>query len=325
MADSDRAARLDPQARKLLDLLASGKSPSFEAVGAKVARKMHASLVRMLAGEAAPVETERDFEIPGPAHVIPVRLYATASGGEASPVLVYFHGGGNVVGDLEMADAACRALAREAACVVLSVDYRLAPEHPYPAALDDAYAAVEWVAAHATEIGADAARIAVAGDSAGGMLSALVCRLARDRAGPSIVFQALIYSAGDVERDYPSMREYAEGYLISVETIRWFRSQYFGGTPPANDRYAWPLRATTLAALPPALVITAGFDPLQDSGRAYGERLEADGVPVRFLHYDGMVHGFFMYPNYFDRAREAISEVASSLRSAFSKEDRVLS
>jgi acetyl esterase len=317
MANTERDAHLDHQARKLLALLAAGNAPPFSAVGPTVARKMHAALVRMLAGPAMPVELERDFEIPGPGGALPIRLYAPARVTEPAPVLVYFHGGGNVVGDLEMTDATCRALAREADCVVLNVDYRLAPEHPYPAALEDAYAAVLWVAEHAAEIGGDGTRIAVGGDSAGGTLSALVCRLSRDRGGPPIVFQALVYAAGDVERDYPSMREYAEGYLISAETIRWFRAQYFGGRPPDGDDYAWPLRAPSLAGLPPALVITAGFDPLQDSGNAYGEALRAAGVPVRFLHYDGMVHGFFVYPHYFDRAREAIGEVAASLRTAF--------
>jgi acetyl esterase len=307
---------LDPQASALLELVAAAKAPSFRAVGHAAARRMHAAMVRRLAGPPQPVAIERDFTIPGPGGSIPVRSYA-ASGGGSFPVLVYFHGGGNVVGDLDMVDEVCRLLARDARCVVLSVDYRLAPEHPYPAALEDAYAAVSWVAANASEIGGDPRCIAVAGDSAGGSLSALVARYARDRGGPALVFQGLIYSAGDIDFSYPSMQTYAEGYLLTEDTIRWFRSQYFPVEPPATDLYAWPMRALSLEGLPPALVITAGFDPLQDSGIAYGERLARAGVPVRFVHYAGMVHGFFVYPSYFERAREAAGEVASALRSAF--------
>jgi len=307
---------LEPQASGLLELVAAAKAPSFRTVGHAAARRMHAAMVRRLAGPPKPVAVDRDFAIPGPGGPIPVRCYASSPDGNL-PVLVYFHGGGNVVGDLEMVDEVCRRIASDAGCVVLSVDYRLAPEHPYPAALEDAYGAVCWVAANAAEIGGDPQRIAVAGDSAGGTLSALVARYARDHGGPALAFQALIYAAGDINFSYPSMQTYSEGYLLTADTIGWFRSQYFPVEPSATDVYAWPLRGESLEGLPPALVITAGFDPLQDSGIAYGERLVRAGVPVRFVHYAGMVHGFFTYPTYFERAREAVGEVASSLRSAF--------
>ena len=268
------------------------------------------------AGPPEAVARVEDRRVPGSVGEIPVRIY-TPEGSAPFPVLVYFHGGGWVIGNLDTHDAVCRLLANRAGCLVVSVDYRLAPEDPYPAAAEDAYAATRWVAAHAATLGGDAGRIAVGGDSAGGNLTAVVALMARDRGGPPLVHQLLVYPVTDAPGDNASYRDNGAGYLLTAEMMRWFWGHYTAGETSRRDAFLSPLHARDLRGLPPALVITAEFDPLRDEGEAYAERLRAAGVAVRCSRYPGMIHGFFGMTALLDRAREAIDEAASALRAAF--------
>jgi acetyl esterase len=249
---------LDPQAQGLLDQLNALGGRPLSSMSVAEARRMMEVMASM-SGEPVPIQSTVDRRIPGPGGEIPVRAYTPAGSG-LRPLLVYFHGGGWVLGSLDTHDGICRELANGAGCVVVSVDYRLAPEHKFPAAADDCYAATQWAAAHAVELGAEATRLAVGGDSAGGNLAAVVAQMARDRGGPPIVFQLLIYPATVAAFDSPSYRQNAEGYLLTAADMRWFWEHYLNGPADADNPYASPLRAKNLTGPPPALVITAEFD-----------------------------------------------------------------
>ena len=240
-----------------------------------------------------------DRVIPGPdGGDLPIRSYRPYGAGERPPVVVYLHGGGWTIGDLQTHDEPCRALAAGTGAVVVSVDYRLAPEHPFPAAVDDAYAAACFVAGSAEDLGVDADRLVVAGDSAGGNLAAAVSLLARDRSGPTIALQVLIYPAVDFDFDsgrWPSLEENATGYFLHLETMRWFADCYGGTGLLAGDPSAAPIRATDHAGLPPAYVSVAGFDPLRDEGLGYAEALAGAGVPVTLCRHDAQVHGYWHF------------------------------
>lgn len=307
---------LDHQVRCFLDRLRDAGVPPVNTLTPDVARALHAVFVGRLAGPLVPVHDVRDRDIPGPLGRIPIRIYAPATPRPA-PVLIYFHGGGYVVGDLAMADEACRRITNAAGCIVVSVAYRLAPEFPYPAPIGDAFAATRWVSDHAVEIGGDGTRIAVGGDSAGGALAAVVSLMARDRGAPSIVFQLLVYPAVDSDDAYPSLQQFGTDHYLTLETMRWFRRHHVPVDEDESDPYLWPMRAAHLRGLPRALVITAEADPLRDAAEAYARRLAADGVPARLSRYDGMLHGFFLCPSAFDRARDALDEAACALREAF--------
>jgi acetyl esterase len=260
-----------------------------------------------------------DREIPGPAGPLRVRIYHPRSAGP-HPVAVYFHGGGWVVGDLETQDMICRGLCYGADCLVVSVDYRLAPEHPFPAAPDDAYAATCWVAEHAAEIGGDPSRLAVAGDSAGGILSGSVALRARDERGPAICAQVLIYASMNYELSAPtaSMRDYADGPLLSADDVEFFWSQYF--TDPAADQnhpYACPARAPDHRHLPPAFIGTAEIDPTRDTAENYATLLRDAGVEVEQHRYTGMPHGFVSWLGVVDGAQHAMNDACAWLRKQF--------
>lgn len=307
---------LDPQARAVLDQIAALGGQPLSAMPVPEARQAMEMLAQMRGAEV-PVASAVDRAIPGPAGTIPVRVY-TPNGSAPFPLLVYFHGGGWVLGSLATHDGICRDLAAGAGCVVVSVDYRLAPEHRYPAAAEDCYAAAQWCAAHAAEIGADPGRIAVGGDSAGGNLAAVVAQMARDRGGPRLVFQLLVYPVTDAACDTPSYRDNAAGYLLTAPDMAWFWGHYLGDARARGEEpYASPLRARDLAGLPPALVVTAELDPLRDEGEAYGAALERAGVAARVTRYDGMIHGFFGMGAMIDRANAAMREAAGALRIAF--------
>lgn len=299
---------------KLRDLL-----PGEEVLEAGRLREEGRSRARWLQGRPAPVAKVEEMAIPGPAGEIPIRVYWPAGSGPW-PVVVYYHGGGWVIGDLDTNDGLCRLLSNGASAVVVSVDYRLAPEHRFPAAVEDSYAALEWVFRNAARLDADPSRIAVGGGSAGGNLAAAVALMARERGGPALTYQVLIYPATNlVELDTESHRSFAEGYGLTREHIEFFRDSYI---PDAGDRrspYASPLLAASLEGLPPALVITAGFDPLRDEGIAFAERLEAAGVPTATVNYPGMIHGFVTLDRLFGEAEEAIGEAARALSEAFGR------
>jgi acetyl esterase len=235
--------------------------------------------------------TER--RVPGPAGDIPVRIYRRLGRPEALPAIVYLHGGGWAVGDLDTHDSTCRLLADESECVVVSVDYRLAPEHPFPAAVDDAVAAYRWVHDHATELTVEPGRVGVMGDSAGGNLAAVVAQVTRDTDVPAPTAQCLVYPATDALMREPSHELFAEGFFLSRADIEWYRERYLPDPTDWESPLASPIEAPDLSGLCPAIVVTAGFDPLRDEGRRYAERLADAGVPVRYRCYDDLVHGFF--------------------------------
>jgi len=306
---------LDPQARALLDQLKVLGGPPLNELTPADAR-IAAQMLGSLSGTPEAVAKVEDRAIPGPAGPLPVRLYTPAGSGPF-PVLVFFHGGGWVIGDLNTQDGACRALTNAVGCVVVSVDYRLAPEHPFPAAPHDTYAATRWVAQNAPSINADPARIALGGDSAGGNLTAVTAQMARDGGGPGLVFQLLIYPVTDGACATASYRENADEYLLTKDMMEWFWKHYVPNDADRRNPLASPLHAHSLRGLPPALVLTAEFDPLRDEGEAYAERLEEAGVPVTLTRYNGMIHGFFGMGSVIDQARIAIAEAASALRLAF--------
>jgi acetyl esterase len=305
---------LDHDAQTLLDMVRAANRPAFETVGAAEARLLYLAGRKVLAPE--PVTETLDIAMPGPGGPIPLRLYRPSAG--VLPVLVFFHGGGWVVGDIETHDTVCRHLANRAECAVVSVDYRLAPEHKFPAAVEDCLAATAWVADNAASLAVDAGRLAVGGDSAGGNLAAVVGLMARDAAAPRISYQLLIYPATDAAMRHDSVARFAEGYVLTRSTMRWFYEQYL---PDPSDAANWrvsPLVAADLSGLPPAYVLTAGYDPLCDEGDAYTERLAAAGVAVQHRRFSGQVHGFTTNGRIIRAADTALDEAAAALKVAWS-------
>lgn len=255
-----------------------------------------------------------DGTIPGPAGELDTRLYLPDGDGPF-PTVVFFHGGGYVLGSLATHEWLCRQLTRESGCAVLSVDYRLAPEHPFPAAVEDAYAAVEWVAANPDAVEGDG-RIAVAGDSAGGTLAAVAALMAAERDGPEVGYQVLLYPGVGIEEGQPSIEKHT-GLVLSEADLEWFRECYFESDVHERNPYADPTNAGDVSGVAPATVVTAGFDPLRDGGRAYAEQLVGDGVSTRYENYGAMIHGF-MSSGEIDRAHDAIADVAADLADEFS-------
>jgi acetyl esterase len=305
---------LDPQAQTVVDQLAQANLPDFTTLEPSAVRKLYelgfASAVR------EPVAHVEERRLPGPAGDIPVRVYRPPRDG-LLPALVYYHGGGWVLCSLDTHDNVCRALANRVGCVVVSVDYRLAPEHRYPAAPEDCYAAACWVAERGAALRVDAARVAVGGDSAGGNLSAVVALMARERGGPRLAAQLLVYPITNDDFETASYKENAEGYLLTRSMMRWFFRHYLADPGRSSEPWVSPLRAARLDGLPPAHVITAEFDPLRDEGEAYAERLRRAGVPTTLERYDGMFHGFFSMFEPLDKGRQAVDSAARALRAAF--------
>src|SRR5262245_37347828 len=305
--------RLDPQARALLDAMrAAGRPQGSGQSVEEVRRSRRARLV--VDPPRIEVAGVRDERVPGPLGGLPVRWYRP-SDRIGLPVVVYFHGGGWTVDDLDTHDHLCRRLACRSHAVVVSVAYRRGPEHAYPAAVEDAYAAIQWVAAIGRERGVDPTRLAVAGDSAGGNLATVVALLCRDRRGPAVHFQALAYPVTDHwQAGRAPYDQYAEGYTLTREFMKWTFEQYLPDGVDRVDPYVFPLRAADLSGLPPALIVTAEFDPLRDEGRAYAERLRAAGVAVEHVHLDDQLHGFLLQEAIVDRARDAVDHFADALR-----------
>ena len=309
---------LDPQARAVIDLVISSGRPAYHQLSPKDARQLFRETRPASTPTPPQIGMVRDLTADGPLGPIPLRVYRPAGVPASTPlaVLVFFHGGGWVIGDLETHDVLCRQLTAGSGVSVVSVDYCLAPEHKFPAAVDDAWAATRWVVAHAGELAVDARRLAVGGDSAGGNLAAVVALLARDKGAPAIAVQVLIYPVTDLVGETRSYRDFAEGYLLTREGMRWFIAHYLTAEAEAADWRASPIRAQSLAGLPPALIVTAGFDPLRDEGEAYAERLRAAGVRVDSVCYGGMIHGFVPMGRLLDTAGRAISLIAGSLSQA---------
>lgn len=273
---------------------------------------------RRAAEAPAPQMPTRDLQIPGPGGALAARLYTPPGlGSKNNPILIYFHGGGWFFGNLDTHDAICRVLAAHTPCLVLSIDYRLAPENPFPAAVDDAYAALEWTAAHVTELGADASRIAVGGDSAGGNLAAVISILARDRKGPSVAQQLLFYPVTDLTAGHESHRLFGKGYVL--DGMPFFTSSYLGPKGDRRDPLASPLFTKDLSRLPPAYVLTAGYDPLRDEGQDYARALATAGVPVKAVCAEDMIHGFLSRRKLLPGADEALKDAAAALAEGFAR------
>jgi acetyl esterase len=306
---------LDPQIQAMRDQRERDNVPPLYAMSLTDARAADLASIRDSGGEPEPVYEVANLKITGPGGELPLRLYRPASG-RPLPALLYFFGGGWVLGTIDTADGVSRSLANSCGALVVVVGYRLAPEHPFPAAIDDCYATLRWVAEHSGEIGADPARLAVGGDSAGGNLAAGVALRARAD-GPALAGQLLVYPNTDQLADDQSMRAADDPFLFNRHSVAWYRQHYLTSPGDAASPLASPLRAGSLAGLPPALVITAEYDPLRDQGEAYARRLADDGVQVELSRYPGMAHGFFTMAGSVDASRAAIAQAASCLRTWF--------
>ena len=305
---------LRPEIQALLERAAASGRPPLERQSVAQARAFHNQDAAALNGPAAPVAAVTERVVPGPAGELGVRVY-TPEGSPPFPIVVWFHGGGWVVGTLDSYDPLCRALAAATPAVVVSVDYRLAPEHRWPAAVEDAYAATLWASRNAAELGGAQHRLAVAGDSAGGNLAAVVALGARDRGGPAVAFQLLVYPVLDVAGDTGSWREFADGFHLTAAGMRWYWDHYLGGADGlAPD--ASPARAAFLGGLPPGLVVGASHDILRDEGEAYAARLADAGVAATAIRVPGVVHGFFRWRSVTPVADQAHQQAAAALREA---------
>ena len=311
---------LHPQVAVLLERVARSQMPPYCELPPVVARRVYHDTRSATAPAAPEMAAITLMLVPGPAGPLPVRVYRPAGSEktEVLPALIFYHGGGWVIGDLDTHDVACRQLSNGARCVVLSVEYRLAPEARFPAAVDDCIAATRYITAQAAKFGIDSTRIAVGGDSAGGNLAAAVSLDARDSGGPMPCFQLLVYPATDQRAGQASHVRNAEGYLLTRKVMDYFRGHYLPRKADWLDWRASPLLATSLAGLPPAYVLTAGYDPLVDEGRDYADRLAAEGVKTEYKEYPDMVHGFLLMGGVLDTANEAMAGCCAALRGAFS-------
>ncbi len=306
---------LDAQAKGLLDALTAQGMKSFEQMTVPESRETAQAFIG-LQGDAEAVGEISDETIAVAGGKIPVRIYRPTGAGP-HPVMMYFHGGGFVFGDLGIVDKVCRTWCNAAQAAIVSVGYRKAPEHTYPTAAEDCYAATSWTVENAKRLGLDGQRIAVCGDSAGGNLATVVAMMARDRKGPKIVYQMLVYPVTDVGGDYPSRTENGEGYMLTSAAMKWFIGHYLPNPGDAENAYASPIRGN-LKGLPPATVVTAGFDPLRDEGDAYAKALSSAGVAVEHLRNPSMIHGFMWVMGVIGHARGVYDQAGQHLRRAFS-------
>src|SRR5262245_32670058 len=312
--------KLHPQAQQVCELIIASGRPPIETLTPEQARIGYLASRRALQPEPEVVAEVRELTAEGPARPIPLRLYRGLGVGPApQPALIYFHGGGWVIGDLESHDQVCRVLANATPSLVIAVDYRLAPEYKFPAAVEDAMAATRWIAGHAEALGLDPRRLAVGGDSAGGTLAAVVALDARDKGGPALSAQLLVYPGTDMGMDYPSHARHAQQLPLTRAAMAWFTSHYLRQAADRADWRASPLRAGDFRQLPRTLLITAGFDPLADEGEAYAQALERAGVAVRLARFEGQIHGFLSMGRIIEDAGGAIHLCAATLRAAFAE------
>jgi acetyl esterase len=307
---------VNPKIQYFLDQLNTMPAIPMDQITPEAMRSSEAS--QLAAQPKEPVEKVEDRTIPLAGRSLPIRVY-TPTGEAPYPALVFYHGGGWVLGSIESHDAVCRELANLASCVVVSVEYRLAPEYKFPAAVDDAYESLEWVASHATELGIDKDRIAVGGDSAGGNLATVACLITKERNGPNVVHQLLLYPSTGPASDYPSMAENAKGYLLTGEMMGWFQTQYLQSDKDRIHPYLSPILSDNLEGLPPATILTAQYDPLRDVGIAYAEKLQAHGVKVVHKNYEDLIHGFANFSGFVPEARQAVAEGADELKKSFAQ------
>ncbi|HEV2956833.1 MAG TPA: alpha/beta hydrolase [Xanthobacteraceae bacterium] len=309
---------LDPHAKKLLETLNAAGVADMSRMAPQQMRAGFERLVAMVGMNGVAVDAAEDRALPGPGGTIPIRVYTPKDGGAATlPGLIYFHGGGGVFGSIASHDSFCRVLANASACRIVSVGYRLAPEHKFPAAVEDAYAATCFIAAHAREFRIDPHRLAVGGDSIGGGLAAVVCRMARDEGGPAIALQVLLCPIVDLSSNSDSRIALATGYFLNQATIDWTVKHYCAPDADLADPRISPLLAEDLSRLPPAQVHTAEFDPLRSEGAAYAERLQCAGVAVRHTCHAGMIHHFYAMGGVIPYARTAVAAAGDAIRSAF--------
>lgn len=310
---------LHPQAQAFIDKLRAANAKPWHQMAPQEARDAYRTAVQLFGGTADPVAKVEDRTVAGPHGTIPIRLY-TPAGNPPFAAMVLIHGGGWVVGDIELNDICARALANSAGCVVVSPDYRLAPEHLYPAAVDDCYVVTKWTHDNAASIGVNPRQIGVGGDSAGGNLAAAVTLMARDRGGPPLAFQLLIYPVTDYNFDNASYRDCGGGENgLSTPDMRYFWDLYLPNAAAGAEVYASPLRAKDLKGLPPAHVITAEFDPLRDEGEQYVQKLKAAGVPVTHHRYAGAIHGFWSLAGIMDQGKESYAEAGAALKKALGR------
>ncbi|MGQ0741994.1 MAG: alpha/beta hydrolase [Alphaproteobacteria bacterium] len=306
---------IDPAVQALFEQMPDLADPKFWAKSPADVRTLFKAMSQMANPQDLPIGKTEDATVPGE-HAIGARVYTpVAAGGDPLPAIVFFHGGGFVVGDLDCYDPLCRMLANESGCRVISVDYRLAPENEFPAAVEDCYATLKWAEASAAALGIDANRIAVAGDSAGGNLAAVSVLLAKDKGTPKPAFQLLIYPAVSSDLKSGSAQAFGEGFFLDLKTIRWFMQHYAPGAD-TRDKRLIPMSADDVSGLPPAYIITAGCDPLRDGGAAYAEKLKAAGVPVTHVDYPTMIHGFCHMLTLLPIGREAVSAAAKAVKHA---------
>jgi acetyl esterase len=308
---------IHPQCQAILDVAAAGES-MFDAPDVAEVRRRYLASTDIFAPPTPDMKSVEDRNIPGPDGDLPVRIFTPEGVSGPLPVLVFFHGGGWVVGDLDSHDAMCRILSGGAGCLVIAVDYRMGPEHPFPAAPNDAIAALNWAYKNAASLGGDPDRIAVGGDSAGGNLSAATTLHARDNDGPKLSFQLLIYPAVDMTETGGSRITHGEGRMLTTEAIDWFEERYLRDDNDRKDPRASPLLASDHSNLPPAFVLTAEYDPLSDEGKAYADALTAAGGQVQYKCYPGMLHGFARMGALVDMATDALADSAAALKDAFS-------
>jgi acetyl esterase len=307
---------LDPQARALLDLMVERGVPPTHTLAPAEARRLYRERRTFTQPEPPTVGAVRDMSVPGGAGPIAARLFMPAATASSPPVLAYFHGGGWTIGDLDTHDVLCRQLCLGSGAAVLSVDYRLGPEQRFPAAFDDCLAATRWLRREGAALGVDARRLAVGGDSAGGNLAAAVAIALRDGGDPRPAFQLLIYPATDMRAVAPSHTANAQGYLLTADSIAYYRGHYIEEAADWADWRASPLLAADLSRLPPALVLTAGYDPLRDEGRQYADALSTAGNRVQYVCFERQLHGFITMGRMLDEANTAVDLCASVLRRA---------
>jgi acetyl esterase len=307
---------LDPIMKAFIDQMALQPAPKMYELPAPAARMMFAAIMEMTGPKDVPIGKVANLVCPGPGGDIPLRIYTpVAPAAEALPALLFFHGGGFVIGNIDTHDGLCRVIANEAGVRVIAVDYRLAPEHKYPAAIDDAYAALTYVEANAAQLGVDANRLAVGGDSAGGAMTAVLTQMAKEKGGPKIAFQLLFFPVTQIGEETTSLKNYAEGFVLERAGLEWFYKNYVPAGADRKDPAISPLYGS-VEGLPPAYLTVAEFDPLHDEGLEYGRKLKAAGVPCEIVDYPGLVHDFIYFQSVLPQAAVALKAAAQALKKA---------